>query len=220
LHCEVCIKMLFQYPLFHFEEFISIDESFRAHYGVYNDLSEWLYISGIFSNPDHFNLKSYPYIATNLPFPKEGTDNDVPFSCYEHVSVCINGSADYDLEKNNNESERYTFRWSFGVHNVDNGWGYLPDKSIYCHNFKNFETCCILQKEGGKDLTLPHTKFEILTENSLNITNKNYKWIHVATGSVELHDTTYNQKQTMYNVDAGKQLNIAEQTIVIACYTD
>jgi hypothetical protein len=209
--------MLFQYPLFTFEEFIPIDESFRAHYGVYNDLSEWIYIDGIFSNPDHFNWKPHQYVNTNLPFPKEGTENGVDFSCYEHATVCINGSADYDLEKND-DSEKHVSKWTFGVHNVDNGWGYLPDKSMHCRNFKNFETCCILQKEGGRDLTLPYTKFEVLSESGVITTSREYKWIHVAAGSVELNDSEYDQKQTMYSVATGSQLNLAEKTICIAAY--
>lgn len=212
--------MIFQDPLFQFEEFIPIDESFRAHYGVYNDASEWLYIPGIFSNPDYFNWKPHPYIATNLPFPKEGTDNGVDFSCYEHVTVCINGSSDYDLEKNINESEKYTFKWTFGVHNVDNGWGYLPDKSMHCHNFKDFETCCILQIEGGRDLTLPYTKFEVFSESGSITTTKEYKWIHVAAGSAELNDLNYIQKQTMYDISMGSNLNLAENTICIAAYSE
>jgi hypothetical protein len=167
--------------------------------------------------------------ADNLLFTKllDGTVDVVNSAVASNNTIYVSvqgddknsGSADYDLEKND-DSEKHVSKWTFGVHNVDNGWGYLPDKSMHCRNFKNFETCCILQKEGGRDLTLPYTKFEVLSESGVITTSREYKWIHVAAGSLELDSLTYSQKQTTYNVPVDSHLNLAEKSICIAAYSE
>lgn len=205
-------------PVLQSEEYITIDASFRAHYGVFNDGAAYLYPPKFWGDIKKWAVN--PYIPTNLPLPKEGTDNGVDFACFEHVSVCISGSADFALEKTNGELGTYTYHWAFGAHNVDNGWGYLPRGYVLNNNYNNFQTCCVLQDDNGRDPSLPHTKFEVFSGDTSLTTSKLYKWIHIAYGSFDLNGTTHNQKQTVYDVAESSLLTFLGQTIVIAAYTE
>jgi len=109
-----------------------------------------------------------------------------------------------------------SINWEFGMHNVENGYGYLLKQQFTTVFHDNFISCCAVQ-----NVTTPREmvyKFDILKDSVT--TNKKYDWIHVASGSIEVGGILYNKMQTTYNINPTTELNMTEQTIAIACYTD
>lgn len=206
-------------PILESEEYLTIDESFQAHYGVFKNNASYLYPTKFWGQIKKWT--AYPFVPSDYFIVKEGTDNDIEYACFEHVSVCINGSADFILQKANDQTQTYTFHWTFGTHNVDNGWGYLPSRGYMLNkNYNNFETCCIIQNDNGRDPSLPRTKFEVLSDNATITLSKNYKWVHVACGSINLNGNTYSKKQTVYDVANNSTINFASNTIIITAQTE
>lgn len=200
------------------EEYIHIDESFQAHYGDFKDDTKYLYCKSFWGVIKHW--KPHPFIDSQIAFVQDGLNSNISFACFEHVSVCIGGSADFVMYNDNDDQITCISHWTFGSHNVDNGWGYLTTNKLLNTNFNGFKTCCIIQDDSGRNLDLPYTKFEILNgDHSIN-TNRTYKWIHVAHGNMEIDNVLFNQKDTAYNVNVGTTLITSGQNICIGAYSE
>lgn len=200
--------ILQKYKPVHSEEYIDINSSFWAHYGYFkNDFS--------FDRPSNCwrNWIQRPFVApqTNY-FLKDPYDKGVEFICCEHVSVCVNGNADYIL---NGTDNTITYDWTLGVHNVENGLGYLPNNGFTRVFHNNFELCCIIQKpDRPANLTY---NFQVL--NSNQILDGDVEFLHVAAGSVTVDGTEYAQKQTAFNLTSGANVTFAVNSIGIVGYT-
>jgi len=200
------------------EEYIRIDESFQAHYGDFKDDAKYLYVKSFWGHIKHW--KAHPFINSEISFVQDGIKSNITFACFEHVSVCIDGSADFVMYNDNNDQNTCVSHWTFGSHNVDNGWGYLTTNKLLNTNFNNFKTCCIIQDDAGRDLNLPYTKFEILSGDQSINTNKPYKWIHVAHGNVQVNNVSFEQKQTIFNVAINTELITSGNNICIGAYSE
>jgi hypothetical protein len=155
--------------------------------------------------------KEFQAPLNNL-FLSQPYNNGVEFGCYEHVSVCIGGNSDYILTTPTGTDE---YNWTFGVHNLENGWGYLPKQQFTRVFHNNYETCCIVQRPS-RDASIVY-KFEILKEDT--ILNKNINFAHVAYGAVSIGDQVYTQQANIYNLTENTRLSFAGESIVILGYT-
>lgn len=195
--------------LLNFEEYL-IDSSFSANYSYFKNQEKYNervnYLINWVQKPDVAPVD-------NLIL-KEVYDNGVKLGRFENASVCIEGESDYLMFT---PSGIMTQTWKFGYHNVDHGLGYIPTDG-HVKEFKtNYTLCCIVpNKDKNKDIVY---NFEILDANNTIIdTNKKYEWVHVAYGSVSYNGTTYNQKQTIYELSIHSQLNAINTFIGIAGY--
>lgn len=190
------------------EEYLDINDSFWAHYGYFKNNFSYTRPPNAWS---HWSEKQFIAPTSNF-FLSDPYNKGVEFGCYEHVSVCVGGNADYILMSTDGE---ITYNWDFGKHNLENGWGYLP-KGQFTRNFYNdYVLCCLIQKPN-RPTNLTYN-FEILTETQ--DLSKDVEFLHVACGNVNIDSTDYTQKQTVYNISAGKSIDISANSIAIIGYT-
>lgn len=186
---------------------IDINDSFFADYSYFKN--DYTFIRP--ANAWHrWTEKDFIAPVSNL-FLKEPYDNGVEFGCYEHVSVCISGNSDYILTTPSGTDE---YEWNFGVHNVENGWGYLPKKEFKRIFRNNYATCCIVPKYR-RDTSQVYN-FEILREDT--VLNKNINFAHVAYGAVSIGDQVYTQQSNLFNLTENTRLSFAGESIVILGY--
>jgi hypothetical protein len=187
---------------------VVIDDSFVADYTYFKN-------DETFIRPDNAWTKfiEKDFIAPNSnAFLKDPYDNGVEFGCYEHVSVCIAGNSEYILTTPSGTDE---YNWTFGVNNVENGWGYLPKKTFTRVFHNDFATCCIVPKKG-RDSSVVYN-FEVLQENTT--LNRDVDFAHVAHGSVTIDGQVYEQRATINNLVKDTTLSFAGDCIVILGYT-
>jgi hypothetical protein len=127
----------------------------------------------------------------------------IQWGCYEHVSVVIGGSAEYAFTKPNGT---FIQPWSYGSHNVDNGFGYLPTDDFSRAFGTGFELCCIIQrifhrKEGSY-------RFEVLT--STKVLDADALFVH--------HCTGIRKTETEWNLAAGQTIEVEAPDIAIVGY--
>ena len=126
----------------------------------------------------------------------------VAWTLCEHVSVCINGSADYVFE---GPDGPITQVWTPGWHNVENGGGYLPRKTFTRHFIRDFELCCVIRRFGQS--TGVNYRFEVVTEPS--VLSMAAQFVHYATGP--------RQRQTDFNPAPGYTVDLGPGDIAIIC---
>lgn len=202
------------------EEYVEINERFRAHYAHFIDGES-------FTRPDNTwtYLTKRQFISPDSnPEIKIPYDAGVKFGCYEHASVCISGTCDYIAKKHQLiDGEEVVgdmiYEWSFGMNNVENGFGYLPEEEFKRIFKSNYATCCMIptMETMGKQLDDVYN-FEVLSlENSI-ILDKNIKFIHVAYGKVSVGEQEYVQKENIMEVGAGAEIIPEEKSIIILGY--
>ena len=121
------------------DEVIPINDDLDINYGVFKNgftfrraANSWRLWPMLEFVPPRLN----PTIA-------EMYDAGVNWTLCEHVSVCINGSADYVFE---GPDGPITQVWTPGCHNVENGGGYLPAGEFTRRFHDDFTLCCVVQK--------------------------------------------------------------------------
>lgn len=124
----------------------------------------------------------------------------VVFTLCEHVSVCINGWADYVFEGRDGP---ITQAWTPGCHNVENGGGYLPAGEFIRTFHDDFTLCCVVQKFRRTPGVQYY--FEVVTGPA--VLNREALFIHHATGA--------RQRQTDFHAPAGHALDVAPDDITI-----
>lgn len=118
----------------------------------------------------------------------------VSWTFCEHVSVAINGTADYVFESPDGP---ITQVWSYGWHNVENGGGYLPFGEFTRTFHDDFTLCCVIQK--FKRATDTQYAFEVVKVPK--VLERDVLFVHYATGP--------RQTQTDFNLKAGDMVEIA-----------
>lgn len=184
------------------EEIFPINDDLSAHYSVFKNgytyrrpANTWRFWSKL------------PYVAPDgNPWISANCADGVRFDCAEHVSVAINGTATYTFATPDGPKD---YLWERGVHNVDNGMGYLPSEE-FTRTFENdFTLCCIVQPFMGRDTTARYS-FEVLTGPQA-LTRDAFA-IHFCTGVFA--------KQTHLDLIHGMPLDIADNDIAIAVYQE
>jgi hypothetical protein len=190
------------------EEYLDINDSFWAHYGYFKNNFSYT------RPPDSWSKWSEKQFIkpTNNLLVAEAHDKGVKFGCYEHVSVCVSGNSDYIMV---GTEGTITHDWNFGIHNVENGWGYIPKDEFTRIFYNDYVLCCIIQKPN-RPANLTYN-FRVITENE-NLP-QNIEFLHVAYGNLEVNGSSYTQKQTVYNLNSGTSLSLSPNSIVIAGYT-
>lgn len=126
----------------------------------------------------------------------------VAWTLCEHVSICVNGSADYVFEGPDGPIIQ---TWTPGCHNVENGGGYLPAGEFTRHFHDDFTLCCVVQKL--KRTPGVQYQFEVLIEPT--VLSEAALFIHYATGP--------RQRQTDFNPTPGYAVDLAPGDIAIIC---
>ena len=126
----------------------------------------------------------------------------VAWTLCEHVSICVNGSADYVFEGPDGPIIQ---TWTPGCHNVENGGGYLPAGEFTRHFHDDFTLCCVVQKL--KRTPGVQYRFEVLTEP--HVLMQAALFIHYATGP--------RQRQTEFNPAPGYTVDLGAGDIAIIC---
>lgn len=127
-------------------------------------------------------------------------DVGVVWGLYEHVSVAIQGRADYVFT---GPDGQITQVWTPGCHNVENGGGYLPTEEFTRRFFDDFALCCVVQKFNRAAGVQYH--FEVATGPTE--LDRAALFVHYATGA--------RQRQTNFGLAAGYVLDIAPDDIAI-----
>lgn len=190
------------------EEYLDINDSFWAHYGYFKNNFSYVRPPNAWS---HWSEKQFTAPISNY-FLSDPYSKGVEFGCYEHVSVCVNGNADYILMGTDGE---ITYNWDFGKHNVENGWGYLPKGQFTRIFYNDYVLCCIIQKPN-RPANLTYN-FRVITESE-NLP-QNVEFLHVAYGNLDVNGSSYIQKQTVYNLNSETSLSLSPNSIIIAGYT-
>lgn len=205
------------------EDKLDINERFYAHYTKYvegatfrrGDNAWYMYTKRTFVPPTTNAQIAGPY------------NQNVKWGCYEHVSVCLAGDSDYAFKKHDytydngvmvgDAFSELTDVWTFGMHNVENGYGYLPEET-FNRVFRNgYETCCILPVRGAD--TTQEYNFEVVKlDNTSTTLNRDVKFVHVAYGAVNVNGTGYNQKQNILNLPNGTAIGSSTTSILIYGY--
>lgn len=178
------------------DEVIAINDDLDINYGVFRN--------GFTFRRTANSWRLWPmleFVAPRLnPTLAEMYDAGVLWTLCEHVSVCINGSADYVFE---GPKGPITQRWTPGFHNVENGGGYLPAGEFTRRFHDDFTLCCVVQKFRRTPGVQYH--FEVLTGPTL--LDREALFAHYATGA--------RQKQTDFDLPAGHALDAAPGDIAI-----
>jgi len=178
------------------DELIEINDDLDVNYGVFKNAFTFRRPPGSWQ---HFPELSFVAPSANAKIA-EPFAQGVEWGAYEHVSVVINGSADYQFET---PDGRKTWVWSYGDHNVEDGVGYLP-KGTFIRTFSDdFTLCCILQRRT-RALGVTYG-FEVVT--GTKVLDRDVLFVHYATGA--------RQKQTDFNLKAGDVIDIAAPDIAI-----
>lgn len=178
------------------DEVFAINDDLEINYGVFRN-------GFTFSRPAN-SWRLWPmleFVAPKLnPTIAEMVDAGVAWTLCEHVSVCINGSADYVFE---GPDGPITQVWTPGCHNVENGGGYLPAGEFTRRFHDDFTLCCVVQKFKRTPGVQYH--FEVLTGPA--VLDREALFVHYATGVL--------QKQTDFDLPAGHSLDAAPGDIAI-----
>lgn len=127
-------------------------------------------------------------------------DAGVAWGLYEHVSVCIEGQADYTFAA---PAGPITQVWSPGCHNVENGGGYLPAAEFTRTFHDDFTLCCVIQKFQRTTGVQYH--FEVVTGPV--VLDREALFVHHATGA--------RQRATAFDLPSGHALDLAPGDITI-----
>jgi len=178
------------------DEVIAINDDLDINYGVFKNgfsfrraANSWRLWPMLEFVPPRLN----PTIA-------EMYDAGVAWTLCEHVSVCINGWADYVFE---GPKGPITQRWTPGFHNVENGGGYLPAGQFTRRFHDDFTLCCVVQKLRRTPGVQYH--FEVVT--GAFTLDRDALFVHYATG--------VRQRQTDFDLPAGHALDAAPGDITI-----
>ena len=137
------------------DEVIAINDDLEINYGVFkNDFT--------FRRPAN-SWRLWPMLGFVPPLLNatiaEMYQAGVAWTLCEHVSICINGAADYVFEGPDGPIIQ---TWTPGCHNVENGGGYLPAGEFTRHFHDDFTLCCVVQKL--KRTPGVQYRFEVLSE--------------------------------------------------------
>ncbi|EQA99130.1 MULTISPECIES: hypothetical protein [Sphingobium] len=178
------------------DEVIAINDDLDINYGVFRN--------GFTFRRAANSWRLWPmleFVAPRLnPTIAEMYDAGVAWTLYEHVSVVINGWADYVFE---GPKGPITQRWMHGLHNVENGGGYLPAGEFTRRFHDDFTLCCVVQKFRRTPGVQYH--FEVLTGPA--VLDREALFVHYATGA--------RQRQTDFDLPPGHTLDLAAGDIAI-----
>ncbi len=127
-------------------------------------------------------------------------DVGVVWGLYEHVSVAIQGQADYVFTGPDGE---ITQAWTPGFHNVENGGGYLPTEEFTRRFFDDFALCCVIQKFNRTPGVQYH--FEVVAGPAA--LDRSALFVHYATGA--------RQRQTDFDLAIGHMIEAGPADIAI-----
>ncbi len=178
------------------DEVIAINDDLEINYGVFKN-------GFIFSRPAN-SWRLWPmleFVAPKLnPTIAEMYDAGVEWTLCEHVSVAINGWADYVFEGPKGPISQ---RWTPGCHNVENGGGYLPAGQFTRRFHDDFTLCCVVQKfRRTPDVQY---YFEVVTGPA--VLDREALFVHHATGT--------RQRETAFDLPTGHALDMAPDDITI-----
>jgi len=178
------------------DEVIAINDDLDVNYGIFKNgftfrraANSWRLWPMLEFVPPKFNA----IIA-------EMYDAGVAWTLCEHVSVAVNGRAEYVLE---GPDGPITQVWTPGCHNVENGGGYLPAGELTRSFHDDFTLCCVVQKFQRTPGIQYH--FEVVT-GPVAI-GSSALFVHYATGD--------RQRQTHFDLAAEHVLDIAPSDIAI-----
>ncbi len=178
------------------DEIVPINDDLDINYGVFRN--------GFSFRRGANSWRLWPmleFVAPRLnPTIAEMYEAGVAWTLCEHVSVAINGWADYVFE---GPKGPITQRWTPGYHNVENGGGYLPAGEFTRRFHDDFTLCCVVQKFRRAPDVQYH--FEVLTGPVL--LDREAQFVHYATGP--------RQRQTDFDLPAGHVLDVAAGDITI-----
>lgn len=178
------------------DEVITINDDLDINYGVFKN-------GFTFRRPAN-SWRLWPMLEfvppKRNPTIVEMVDAGVAWTLCEHVSVVINGWADYVFE---GPKGPITQRWTPGCHNVENGGGYLPAGEFTRRFHDDFTLCCVVQK-FRRTLGVQYA-FEVVTGPA--VLDRAALFVHYATGA--------RQKQTDFDLLAGQALDAATDDIAI-----
>lgn len=178
------------------DEVIAINDDLDINYGVFKN--------GFTFRRAANSWRLWPmleFVAPKLnPTIAEMYDAGVEWTLCEHVSVCINGWADYVFE---GPKGPITQRWTPGFHNVENGGGYLPAGEFTRRFHDDFTLCCVVQKFRRTPGVQYH--FEVVTGPV--VLDRDALFVHYATG--------VRQRQTYFDLAAGHAVDVAAGDIII-----
>ena len=183
------------------EQLIPINGDLSVHYSVFkNDY--------VFTRPDNtWNFwREMPFSPpVSNPWILENHNDGVQFGCYEHVSVAIAGDATYTLKTRDGLKD---YIWTLGVHNVDNGMGYLPARE-FTRTFRNdFSLCCILQSYVKRGPEAQEYEFDVFS--GATVLERDAYAVHYCAGS--------RVADTALSLAAGVNLGMEPTDISIAIY--
>jgi hypothetical protein len=180
------------------DEVIAINDDLEINYGVFKNgftfrraTNSWRLWPMLEFVPPRLN-------ATIAEMYQAG----VAWTLCEHVSICINGSADYVFEGPDGPIIQ---TWTPGCHNVENGGGYLPAGEFTRHFHDDFTLCCVVQKL--KRTPGVRYRFEVLAGPV--VIDRDALFVHYATGALA--------RQTDFDLPAGHGLDLAPDDIAILC---
>lgn len=127
-------------------------------------------------------------------------DAGVAWTLCEHVSVAINGWADYVFE---GPDGPITQVWTPGCHNVEHGGGYLPAGAFARTFHDDFTLCCVVQKFRRT----PGVQYQFEVVTGLAVLDREALFVHYASG--------VRQKQTDFDVPVDTAIDVAPGDITI-----
>lgn len=198
------------------EDKVDINQNFYAHYIHYIDGESFVRPGNSWVG---YKVKEFIPPSKNLKI-SEFYKLNVKMRCFEHVSVCIDGSADFVYRGYNDEGNvlQVNDTWHFGVNNIENGLGYLPTET-FTRSFKNnYKTCCIIPMQNS-DKSINYYFEVVQFESPSLVLTKDYVFAHIASGEVIYNNLVYTQKQTIENLKSENTLLLSNNTIIILSYT-
>lgn len=178
------------------DEVIAINDDLDINYGVFKN--------GFTFRRAANSWRLWPMLEFVAPRQNptitEMYDAGVEWTLCEHVSVAINGWADYVFE---GPMGPITQRWTPGCHNVENGGGYLPAGEFTRRFHDDFTLCCVVQKFGRTPDVQYH--FEVVTGPT--VLDRGALFVHHATGA--------RQRETEFDLPAGHALDLIPDDITI-----
>ncbi|OYW86680.1 MAG: hypothetical protein B7Z20_06890 [Sphingobium sp. 32-64-5] len=178
------------------DETVPINDDLDINYGVFRNGFTFRRAAG--------SWRLWPMLEFVVPHANrmigDMYDAGVTWTLCEHVSVAINGRADYVFE---GPDGPITQVWMPGCHNVENGGGYLPAGEFIRTFHDDFTLCCVVQKFQRTPGV--QYQFEVVTGSAMLASDALFA--HYATG--------VRQRQTDFDVPVGHALDVGPGDITI-----
>ena len=201
--------------------FYEINNSFNAHYTRFQNDVEFYRKEKYWTNLALNVGESNPFLEYSFVPPQHNNTiytpyiNGVPFTCVEHVSICINGNAHHTLSKENGTTFETTL--SFGDHTTENGTGYIPTLGWTRYFSDDYTTCCLIPKPTRNFNT--RYRIDVVHLTNEYVLPNNYIFGHVAYGNIQHGNESFNQTETAYSLVQNTSLVPLTETIVILVKT-